>query len=88
MPIPEHAMLVVLFCVVYAPFACVAVVLGGAAVRVVEACQKRFCGNAWDEREDSVELGEELIMEEGPESAAGSGGIEEERAGLMRGIGK
>jgi len=90
--ISETAMLYGLFCVVFAPFAFIAFVVGGGAVKAVEACQRQFCGDALEEEreegEGGVELEDRLRAEGGAEVAEGSGSREEERVGLIGGIEK
>jgi len=75
-----------------APFVFVMFVVGGSAVKAVEACQRRFCGDALEEEreegEEGVELEQGLRMEGGVGSAEGSGSGEEERIGLIGGIEK
>ena len=90
MPISESAMIIGLFAVIFAPFMLVGYIVGGGAVKAVEACQMRFCGDALEkeEQEESFELEEGLRMGEGVEPAGGSGSRGEERAGLMSGIEK
>lgn len=92
MPIKESALIYGLVCVVIAPFVFVIFVVGSGAVRGVQACQRRFCGDALEEEreegEEGVELEQGLRMEGGAESVEGSGSGEEERIGLMGGIEK
>jgi len=88
LPITETALIYGLICVLVAPFAFVMVV----AVKGIEACQRRFCGDALEEEreegEEAVELEHGLRMEGGRESVEGSGSAEEETIGLMGGIEK
>jgi hypothetical protein len=92
LPLKETGLIYGLFCVLFAPFAFVMFVVGGGAVKAVEMCQRRFCGDAL---EDEVEEGEEVLeleqglrMEGGAGSAEGNRSGEEERIGLMGGIEK
>ncbi|KAE9364371.1 hypothetical protein N431DRAFT_105847 [Stipitochalara longipes BDJ] len=91
-PISETAILYGLTCTLISPFILVGFVLGGGAVKAIEACQRRFCGDALeDEREEieeSVELQEGPRMEVHAESPEGSGSGEEERVGLIAGVEK
>ena len=94
-PFSETAVLWGLTCVLISPLILVGFVLsglGGVVVRAIEACQRRFCGDALEEeREDSqesVELQEGTRMEDQAESIERSGSGEEERAGLIAGVEK
>jgi hypothetical protein len=53
-----------IFFVIALPVAAVIFVVGGGAVKAVEACQRRFCGDALEDTED-VESGA-VELEEGP----------------------
>ena len=57
-------------------------------VKAIESCQRRFCGDALEESEESVELREDPRMDDRIESTEGSGSGEEERVGLIGGVEK
>ena len=94
-PFSETAVLWGLTCVLISPLILVGFVLsglGGVVVRAIEACQRRFCGDALEEeREDSqesLELQEGPSMEGQAQSTERVGSGEEERAGLIAGVEK
>jgi hypothetical protein len=88
LPIKETALIYGLAYVV-PPFAFVVVVIGGGLVKVVEMCQRGFCGDALDEADESEEIVE---LQDPAEDRLGSTGEsesrEEERAGLIAGVEK
>lgn len=91
-PIQESALIYGLFCALLSPFILIGFVFGGGAVKAIEACQRRFCGDALedegDESEESIELREGSRMEDRTGLREGSGSGEEERIGLIGGVEK
>jgi hypothetical protein len=91
-PISETAMIYGLVYALLCPIILVGFVFGGGAIKAIELCQRRFCGDALEEEreesEESVELRERLRMEDRSGLAEGSGSGEEERVGLIGGVEK
>lgn len=83
-PIKEHAIAFTLCCIAVSPFVLLWMVFGVGSVRVVEACQRRFCGDALEEGED-FELAGGSRPEERDEDEVSEGGADEDMVMLMEG---
>lgn len=91
-PFKETAIIYALICVITAPFAMVFYIVGGGAVKAVEACQHWFCGDALLEDGDE-DAGAGMELEEGRQAGSrrapdvvgsGSGNtVDEESEALM-----
>ncbi|KUJ17257.1 uncharacterized protein LY89DRAFT_717999 [Mollisia scopiformis] len=60
-PIKEYALSFTLLCIVISPFVLLWTVFGVGSVKAVEACQRRFCGDALEDGDENVELGDGRI---------------------------
>lgn len=83
-PFNEHALTFTLFCIVGTPFFLLWAVFGIGAVKAVEACQMRFCGDALEEDEE-VELAEGEGLGDRDADVHSEEGADEDRMGLIDG---
>lgn len=83
-PFNEHALTFTLFCIVGTPFFLLWAVFEVGAVKAVEACQRRFCGDALEEDED-VELAEGGGHGDRDADVHSEDGADEDRVGLIDG---